>query len=90
MKLCQSVKTFFFRYVFVFWCMCMLGKNYASTDRSQHHPQYCGACWAFGTTAMLSDRIAYARGNRFPEVLISPGRSPTDKNICFKMICCIL
>ena len=49
------------------------GINYASTDRTQHHPQYCGACWAFSTTAALSDRIALARGGRFPEVLISPG-----------------
>jgi cathepsin X len=33
---------------------------------------YCGACWAFGATSSISDRIAIMRGNKFPEINISP------------------
>lgn len=47
------------------------GVNYATTDRNQHIPQYCGSCWAQATTSALSDRIAMMRNDRFPEVVLS-------------------
>ena len=48
------------------------GVNYLSQLKNQHIPQYCGSCWAQATTSALSDRIAIMRGNRFPEINISP------------------
>eukprot|EP00937_MAST-01D_sp_MAST-1D-sp2_P006323 g6323.t1 len=48
------------------------GTNMATIDRNQHIPQYCGSCWAHGTTSALSDRFSLARGGAFPEVDISP------------------
>jgi len=48
------------------------GVNYASIDRNQHIPQYCGSCWAHATTSALSDRFALARHNAFPQINLSP------------------
>ena len=47
------------------------GLSYASLDRNQHIPQYCGSCWTQGTLSALSDRFNLARGGRFPEVELS-------------------
>ena len=50
----------------------MKGVNLASINRNQHIPQYCGSCWAHGTTSALSDRLALMRRGAFPEIDLSP------------------
>jgi len=50
----------------------VLGKDLTTFNRNQHVPQYCGGCWAFGSTSALSDRILISNQGEWPEVNLAP------------------
>jgi len=53
------------------------GTNFLTLARNQHIPQYCGSCWAFGTTSSIGDRLSiirYQKGEAdiWPEINLAP------------------
>ena len=48
------------------------GTNFLTESRNQHIPQYCGACWAFGTLSMFNDRLKISKKAAYPDTILAP------------------
>jgi len=47
------------------------GRSLVTVDRNQHLPQYCGSCWAYGSTSAIADRLFIQQNGSYPEPMLS-------------------